>query len=71
MECVRGTGYRVGAWVYDETKGMVGRLMGREGSRVQLRPVGGGIEWESPPGRIRIATAEERRTAGVAEETAA
>ncbi|MEU0429965.1 hypothetical protein ABZ235_41685 [Streptomyces canus] len=54
-----------GDWVWDETAGRVGRVMGREGPRYQLRPPGGGREWDAY-GPLRPATAAERLSAGVA-----
>ncbi|MET7892776.1 hypothetical protein [Streptomyces mirabilis] len=36
-------------YVVDVRDGRVGQVMGREGGRVQLRPVGGGQEWDCPP----------------------
>ncbi|MCQ9185188.1 hypothetical protein KMT30_40405 [Streptomyces sp. IBSBF 2953] len=33
--------------------------MGRVGGRVQLRPVGGGREWDCPPEDVGEASAEE------------
>lgn len=65
MDQSRDTGYRVGAWVVDEASGELGRVMGHEGPRYQLRPPRGGKEWEAAPGRIRVATAKERADAGV------
>ncbi|MFI8529046.1 hypothetical protein ACIGMX_02165 [Streptomyces aquilus] len=51
--------------VYDEATRKVGRVMGREGSRYQLRPPGGGREWDAY-GPLRPATAAEKLSAGVA-----
>ncbi|AJC58461.1 MULTISPECIES: hypothetical protein [Streptomyces] len=50
----------VGAYVIDTRDGRVGEVMGREGARLRLRPVGGGREWECAPGATRCATAGER-----------
>jgi hypothetical protein len=38
-----------GEYVVDVRDGRVGQVMGREGGYVQLRPVGGGREWDCPP----------------------
>ncbi|GGV69533.1 MULTISPECIES: hypothetical protein [Streptomyces] len=42
----------VGAYVVDVRDGRIGQVMGREGGYVQLRPVGGGREWDCPPERL-------------------
>lgn len=36
-------------YVIDSRTGRVGQVMGREGPYVQLRPPGGGREWDCPP----------------------
>ncbi|MFJ8139207.1 hypothetical protein [Streptomyces sp. NPDC096013] len=54
-----------GDLVYDEATCKVGRVMGREGPRFQLRPPGGGREWDAD-GPLRPATDAERLSAGVA-----
>ncbi|MCC2276077.1 hypothetical protein LKL35_11720 [Streptomyces sp. ET3-23] len=59
--------YRVGSWVVDKGRGEIGRLMGHEGPYIQLRPPGGGREWDAPPEALRLATVEEQRRAGVRE----
>jgi hypothetical protein len=57
---------RVGAYAVDTRSGRLGRVMGHEGPYVQLRPVGGGREWDAPPEVIRPATLGERLSAGTA-----
>jgi hypothetical protein len=57
---------RVGAYVVDTRSGRLGRVMGHEGSYVQMRPVGGGREWDVPPEAVRMATPAERLSAGTA-----
>ncbi|MFH8606260.1 hypothetical protein ACH4D5_02035 [Streptomyces sp. NPDC018029] len=56
----------VGAYVVDTRSGRVGRVMGHEGPYVQLRPYGGGREWDCAPEAIRTATAAERLRAATA-----
>lgn len=56
----------VGTVVVDERTGGVGELRGSEGPYVQLRPLGGGREWDVPPCAVRVASTEERLVAGVA-----
>lgn len=54
-----------GELVWDEAMRKVGQVMGCEGPYWQLRPVGGGREWDAL-GPLRPATAAERLSAGVA-----
>ncbi|MFF7968432.1 hypothetical protein ACFZC3_24125 [Streptomyces sp. NPDC007903] len=39
----------IGAYARDARDGRLGEVMGRAGGRVQLRPLGGGREWDVPP----------------------
>jgi hypothetical protein len=55
----------IGDLVYDVATGKVGQAMGHEGLHWQLRPVGGGREWDAE-GPIRPPTDAERLSAGVA-----
>ncbi|MFE7901288.1 hypothetical protein ACFU3E_28065 [Streptomyces sp. NPDC057424] len=50
----------VGAYVVDTRSGRIGIVMGHEGPYVQLRPYGGGKEWDVDPGAVRNATPAER-----------
>ncbi|MFJ3134747.1 hypothetical protein ACIPK5_02395 [Streptomyces sp. NPDC086843] len=50
----------VGAHVVDTRTGRIGIVMGHEGPYVQLRPYGGGREWDADPGAVRCATPAER-----------
>ncbi|MFI2757746.1 hypothetical protein ACH5A3_02545 [Streptomyces echinatus] len=56
----------VGSHVTDTHTGKVGIVMGHEGPYVQLRPYGGGREWDAEPGVLRSATAAERLSAATA-----
>jgi hypothetical protein len=49
--------------VYDSGTGSLGYVMGHEGPYVQLRPPGGGREWDADPACVRPAAEAERRTA--------
>jgi hypothetical protein len=49
-----------GACVVDQRTGRVGVVMGHVGNRLQLRPLGGGREWDCPPTEARTATPAER-----------
>ncbi|MBT2398491.1 hypothetical protein [Streptomyces sp. ISL-100] len=42
-----------GEYAVDVRDGRVGRVMGRVGTYVQLRPPGGGKEWDCPPEDVR------------------
>ena len=54
-----------GAWLMDTQRGRVGQLMDYVGGRAQLRPVGGGREWEVLPVNLRPARADELRRLGI------
>ncbi|WP_327667910.1 hypothetical protein OHN37_39700 [Streptomyces sp. NBC_00485] len=45
----------------------IGYVMGHEGPYVQLRPPGGGVEWDADPNTVRRATATEELRARVTE----
>ncbi|MEU6224659.1 hypothetical protein [Streptomyces sp. NPDC047042] len=47
------------AYALDVRDGRIGEVMGREGGYVQLRPVGGGCEWDCPPEELREAAPGE------------
>ncbi|WP_019074463.1 hypothetical protein [Streptomyces hokutonensis] len=55
----------VGDLVFDVATCRVGRVMGHEGPYWQLRPTGGGREWDTS-GPLRPPTDTERLSAGVA-----
>jgi hypothetical protein len=50
----------LGTCVVDTRTGRVGFVMGHEGPYVQLRPHGGGLEWDAEPAALRDATTAER-----------
>lgn len=53
--------------IVEDTKARrFGRVMGFEGPYVQLRPVGGGREWDAKPDRLRPAMLSDALSAGVA-----
>ncbi|WP_458243655.1 hypothetical protein [Streptomyces sp. MAI_2237] len=56
----------VGTHVVDTGTGRIGIVMGHEGPYVQLRPYGGGREWDAEPGALRAATRAERLGAATA-----
>ncbi|MFI0241586.1 hypothetical protein [Streptomyces sp. NPDC016845] len=45
----------LGPYVIDIRDGRVGQVMAREGGFVQLRPPGGGVEWDCPPEAVSPA----------------
>ncbi|MER5257415.1 MULTISPECIES: hypothetical protein [unclassified Streptomyces] len=49
----------VGALVIDMRRQRLGRVMGHEGPYLQLRPPGGGREWDADPLRVREAKGDE------------
>ncbi|GHE65255.1 hypothetical protein GCM10018785_37630 [Streptomyces longispororuber] len=55
--------------VVDTERVKVGRVMGRVGGCLQLRPPGGGREWDADPARVRPADEDERLRAGIAERS--
>jgi hypothetical protein len=55
----------IGSFVLDGDRNKVGTVMGYEGPYVQLRPVGGGREWDARPAALRPATRDERLSADV------
>lgn len=50
----------LGSYVVDTRTGRLGIVMGHEGPYVQLRPYGGGREWDAEPEVVRRATQAER-----------
>ncbi|MEU9335854.1 hypothetical protein AB0D49_22180 [Streptomyces sp. NPDC048290] len=60
----------IGSYVVDTRTGRVGVVMGHEGPYIQLRPFGGGREWDCPPGVIRAASGAERLRAATAYQNA-
>lgn len=48
-----------GTYAVDYRDGSVGQVMGCEGGLVQLRPLGGGREWDCPPGSVGEAPPAE------------
>ena len=57
---------RLGDAVEDTQRQKVGKVMGFVGPYVQLRPVGGGVEWEAHPDRLQPVTLAEALSAGLA-----
>ncbi|MGC4980572.1 hypothetical protein ACLQ18_07995 [Streptomyces sp. DT193] len=55
-----------GSCAVDTHTGRIGVVMGYEGPYVQLRPLGGGREWDCVPEAVRQATSAERISAATA-----
>lgn len=60
----------VGTLALDEQTGRVGRVMDHLDSHVQLRPPGGGREWDADPEHVRPVTPQERLKARLTEVNA-
>ncbi|WEH20493.1 hypothetical protein [Streptomyces sp. VNUA24] len=60
----------LGDTVRDAGSGRIGRVMGFVGPYVQLRPVGGGREWDALLEGLRPATRSEALREGVARSNA-
>jgi cobalamin biosynthesis Mg chelatase CobN len=60
----------VGTWARDVTRDTVGCVMGHVGSHVQLRPRGGGQEWDAAPADLEPVPASELLRPRVAEANA-
>ncbi|MDF4251131.1 hypothetical protein [Streptomyces sp. WMMB303] len=61
------SGTRVpGTLVVDGGSGRFGVVIGAVGPYTQLRPYGGGREWDADPARLRVATPRERLHVAVA-----
>ncbi|NDZ79162.1 hypothetical protein G3I19_11680 [Streptomyces sp. SID10853] len=59
-----------GTAVRDIASSRVGIVMGHEGPWLQLRPLGGGREWDADPARVRPVGPAELLQARVAEANA-
>ncbi|WP_327404199.1 hypothetical protein OG194_31715 [Streptomyces sp. NBC_01288] len=49
----------IGELAKDTSRGRIGIVMGEVGTRVQIRPVGGGVEWDALPDNVVAPTARE------------
>ncbi|SDM68316.1 hypothetical protein SAMN04487981_102246 [Streptomyces sp. cf386] len=56
---VRGEQPAVGSHAVDARDGRIGEVRGHVGGKVQLRPVGGGREWDCPPDAVEVASRAE------------
>ncbi|WP_371612051.1 hypothetical protein [Streptomyces clavifer] len=60
----------VGTAVHDSGSGRVGLVMGHQGPYLQIRPLGGGRDWDADPARVRPASRDELLSAQLAEVNA-
>ncbi|WP_209445567.1 hypothetical protein [Streptomyces roseochromogenus] len=60
----------IGTIVKDTDTGKIGRIMGFVGSYVQLRPLGGGREWDAKPEHLELVRPPGTLNAQVAEANA-
>lgn len=56
----------IGELAKDTASGRIGVVMGEVGARVQIRPIGGGVEWDAKPDNVVASTAREELTARLA-----
>ncbi|MEU2925438.1 hypothetical protein ABZ636_10315 [Streptomyces sp. NPDC007251] len=56
----------IGELAKDTASGRIGVVMGEVGARVQIRPVGGGVEWDALPDNVVALTAREELSARLA-----
>ncbi|MDX3750755.1 hypothetical protein [Streptomyces sp. AK08-02] len=59
------TSFEPGTLVHDPETDRVGAYQAVVGPYAMLRPVGGGREWQAAPASLRVATPEQRLSAGV------
>ncbi|OLZ71484.1 hypothetical protein AV521_11140 [Streptomyces sp. IMTB 2501] len=50
---------RTPEYAVDARSGRIGEVMAREGGYVQLRPIGGGREWDCPPESVEPAAPDQ------------
>jgi hypothetical protein len=56
----------IGELAKDTAKGRIGIVMGELGGRVQIRPIGGGREWDAMPDKVVHPSAREELSARLA-----
>lgn len=56
----------IGELAKDSARGRIGIVMGEVGGRVQIRPIGGGTEWDAMPGNVVAPSAWEELSARLA-----
>jgi hypothetical protein len=56
----------IGELAKDTARGRIGVVMGEVGGRVQIRPIGGGMEWDAMPDDVAAPSAREELSARLA-----
>ncbi|MGQ4514838.1 hypothetical protein [Streptomyces sp. DW26H14] len=56
----------IGELAKDTVRGRIGVVMGAVGGRVQIRPIGGGMEWDAMPDNVVVPSAREELSARLA-----
>ncbi|MEU2495452.1 hypothetical protein ACPCSD_32785 [Streptomyces griseoincarnatus] len=56
----------IGELAKDTARGRIGIVMGELGGRVQIRPIGGGREWDAMPDKVVRPSAREELSARLA-----
>nr|WP_231905585.1 hypothetical protein [Streptomyces davaonensis] len=56
----------IGDLAKDRVRGCIGIVMGEIGGRVQIRPIGGGVEWDALPSNVVAPSAREELSARLA-----
>ncbi|GEC08757.1 hypothetical protein SSP24_64120 [Streptomyces spinoverrucosus] len=56
----------IGELAKDSARGRIGVVMGEVGGRVQIRPIGGGMEWDARPDNVVALNAREELSARLA-----
>jgi hypothetical protein len=56
----------IGELAKDTASGRIGVVMGEVGARVQIKPIGGGVEWDAMPDNVVALTAREELSARLA-----
>ncbi|KUL43991.1 hypothetical protein [Streptomyces regalis] len=56
----------IGELAKDTAKNRIGVVMGEVGGRVQIRPIGGGTEWDAMPDNVKPPSAREELSARLA-----
>jgi hypothetical protein len=56
----------IGELAKDTASGRIGFVMGEVGGRVQIRPIGGGTEWDAMPDNVVTPSAREELSARLA-----
>ncbi|MFE0354380.1 hypothetical protein ACFW2I_12860 [Streptomyces nigra] len=60
----------LGEAVRDTARDLVGRVVGHKGPYLQVRPLGGGREWDADPRHVRTLSQDELLSALLAEVNA-